>query len=297
MKKAIINIIIILLLIVIGCGCAQEGNDVNKQYEHHLYSDDVFCQIYISATNEFDEEKNGVNTDYGIYVSINGRKIDEVTQNYKVDHLKMFATTLSKLTDKKTSDIYNFTEKLNYMTPITHFLPIRNKDNTQYPAEFYINLKYENNGEAIETYFKEEILVQPTKKDIKKIESLYKENGSTSTDEVNILDKKNDTYGVVKLNVVDAAEEEKYYTYIEIETNDERTNKFHIDMQSWIVTEDGQYLPHMGVYNYAGISKNFNKNMPIDKNIKPKYIIIKTIYFNVDKDEQYITFLKKEIIQ
>ena len=67
-------------------------------------------------------------------------------------------------------------------------------------------------------------------------------------------------------------------------------------MQSWIVTEDGEYLPFIGVYNYTGVSKRFsNSGREIDERLKPEYIAVKVVYRDETNKQEYVSYLKQDI--
>ncbi|NLD26361.1 MAG: hypothetical protein GX661_03270 [Acholeplasmataceae bacterium] len=75
------------------------------------------------------------------------------------------------------------------------------------------------------------------------------------------------------------------------------TQKYHINMQSWLVTEDETIYPYLGLYNYCAKIKfdTTNYTTQIFRYIKPAYIYMKLEYTN---EAGEITFLYyKESVQ
>lgn len=77
----------------------------------------------------------------------------------------------------------------------------------------------------------------------------------------------------------------QYESNFEIKMNDE--TKFHyLNMQSWIVTEDGEIYPYLGLYNYRD-KKSFKPSYItyVNKYIQPKWIYAKVEYTDVETNE------------
>lgn len=73
---------------------------------------------------------------------------------------------------------------------------------------------------------------------------------------------------------------EDFYRFkinINIEKNEE---PYHVDMQSWFVTNNNQIIPFIGVYNYTNLDENFES--VTDERIY-KYVDIKDIYIKALK--------------
>ena len=109
--------------------------------------------------------------------------------------------------------------------------------------------------------------------------------------------------GVIELQAYKETDEDgkntgKYLAGVRITVDDSINEKFHIDMQSWIITEDGEYLPFIGVYNYTGVSKRFtNSGKEIDTRLKPKYIAAKVVYKDETNKTEYASYIKQEITE
>ena len=58
-------------------------------------------------------------------------------------------------------------------------------------------------------------------------------------------------------------------------------------MQSWILTEDGKYLPFIGVYSYSQQKTNYSQTgINVYKQLKPEYIVAKLRYYFNENDYQ-----------
>jgi hypothetical protein len=56
---------------------------------------------------------------------------------------------------------------------------------------------------------------------------------------------------------------------------------YHINMQTWLVTENQEIYPFLGLYNYCSREKfNYNYESVINKNINPVYLYMKLEYQN-----------------
>ena len=59
---------------------------------------------------------------------------------------------------------------------------------------------------------------------------------------------------------------------IRIKIKNQSSKKFHIDVQTWIVTEKDEYLPLIGGYNYTSQVSMFTSDTEVPLKIKVKYI-------------------------
>ena len=85
-------------------------------------------------------------------------------------------------------------------------------------------------------------------------------------------------------------------THASVTVDDKITDNFHIDMQSWVVTKDGEYIPFIGVYNYTGPSKRFTSSgKEINEKDKPAYIAVKVVYTDETNKTEYVSYIKQDI--
>ena len=94
----------------------------------------------------------------------------------------------------------------------------------------------------------------------------------------------------------DNKETGKYLAGVRITVDEKNNEKFHIDMQSWVVTADEEYIPFIGVYNYTGPSKRFtNSGKEIDERVNPQYIVVKVVYRDETNKTEYASYIKQDI--
>ena len=213
---------------------------------------------------------------------------------------RMFASTNQNITDDKPNNTYYFTEHTTYTTPITHSFTVDNHDKSQHPSTFYVRLQYEKDGVTKVATFKEDLFLQPNKDDIAEMDAWYNANLDTHPSASNI--RKNDVDAPVGVFEIQAYEEVEngqptgiIKSGIRIKVTDSNVNKFHMDAQTWIVTESGEYLPFIGVYNYTGPSLRYTNTLKdIDKKLKPQYIVAK-IVFTDDQGNEFFNYFKQDI--
>jgi hypothetical protein len=81
-----------------------------------------------------------------------------------------------------------------------------------------------------------------------------------------------------------ATDETKYDTSFKIElTNKDKRHK--INFQSWILTEDDQIIPFVGLYNYSYKNNFEHKQTDVLKNLNVKWVYAKVIYKDIDTGE------------
>lgn len=97
-------------------------------------------------------------------------------------------------------------------------------------------------------------------------------------------------YLEVSFRIRDTAE--KYDGFVTIDPKDKESD-YHINFQSWLVTEDGDIYPFIGIYNYL-IKEKFNPSYAttINKDLNIEYIYAKAEY--KDRDGKVTTIYYKE---
>ena len=271
-------------------------------YEHQVYNEEISPQISIVGLRTFDENDEQT-LKYSISVNVSARYDAGGTDpKYKITNFRMFASTKAKLTDDNPNSTYYFTEHTTFSTPITHTFTVDNEYKGQHPSTFYVRLQYEtNNGTNIET-FKENVFVLPTEQEKSLMSEWfnnnYEEGKKISAININ-ASKSENPVGILEFQVRKSTDEDKkgiYDTGLRIRITDTNVEKFHIDMQSWIVTKNGDYLPFIGVYNYTGPSLRYtNTYREVDERLNPEYIVAKIVYRdkNTNKIEEVSYFKQK----
>lgn len=114
-----------------------------------------------------------------------------------------------------------------------------------------------------------------------------------SEDVINFNEKdlNNSTYGITNAieNLVtvdfqfaeDTTDDKVYETNFKITLTD-KTKPHHINFQSWLITDDEQVLPYLGLYNYC-YNSNFEPTYKTDVNkyINAKWIYSKLVYTDI----------------
>lgn len=284
------------------------GKDISYTYEpdyaHQYYNEEISPQITLVGVYDVDDDRS-YTTKYSISVSISGRKIDSKDPNYKISSFKMFASTKKELSSSKVDSTYYFTEHTTYSTPITHTFTLNSSSEKQHPSQFYVRLQYEKGDVTKVETFKEEVYLQPTSDDIDGMDAWYEENKSVaglSSAKIYGINSQSDDSSVGKLEAQcymdseDGKQTGIYKAGLRVSLNDNAKDKFHVDMQSWIVTKKGEYLPFVGVYSYTGSSKQFTKSLvDLDGGLKPEYIVAKVVYRDSDNKSEYTSYFKQNI--
>lgn len=303
-NKSGLILIVVCYILILSIALSMVGKEISyvnqPNYQHQFYNNDINPQISIVGVRDYEEEHGHMHLKYSISVNISGRYVENKDPKYKIPEFRMFASTKTNLTDKEPNGTYYFTEHTTYSTPITHSFSVDNHDKGQHPSTFYVSLEYVKNDVTKITTFKEDVFLQPTKDDIAGMDDWYYTNQSTAPSAANV--KKDDHSNPVGIFEIQAYEEENdgvktgnIKSGIRIRITDQEVNKFHIDMQSWIITEDGEYLPFIGVYNYTGPSLRYtNSEKNIHKKLDTEYIGAK-IVFKDDLGNEYTSYFKQKL--
>ena len=305
MNKTSIILLVVAYIAILGIILSTIGKDINyidePNYEHVFYHNEITPQISLVGVRS--ETDDVMNLRYNVRVNIAGRLIDNTDPEYKISSFRMFASTKAKLTDKNPNNTYYFTEQTKYSTTVTHSYTIDNSEKGQHPSSFYVRLQYVNNGETKLATFKEEVFLTPSTQDIQGMENWYQNNvdSKPSATAITGIKDSNKTLGNFQVMAYEEKDDTGKNTGIiksgvKITLTDKDISKFHIDMQSWIVTESGEYLPFIGVYNYTGYSKKYtNSTSDINMKLKPKYIAAKIVYKDQNNLEENTCYFMQEI--
>lgn len=307
-NKTGLILIIACYVLILALALNFVGKDISytnePDYAHQYYNKEINPQITLVGVYDVNDDRS-YTTKYSISVSIAGRKIDSKDPNYKISSFKMFASTKKNLSNTKVDNTYYFTEHTTYSTPITHSFTLDSSSEKQHPSQFYVRLQYEKGDETEVSTFKEEVFLQPTSDDIDGMDAWYEENKSTaglSSAKMYGINNQTADSSVGKLEAQCYMDTEDgkatgiYKAGIRISLNDQAKDEFHVDMQSWIVTKKGEYLPFVGVYSYTGSSKQYTKSLlDLDSDLKPEYIVAKVVYRDSVNKSEYTSYFKQNI--
>lgn len=305
-NKTGLILLIICYIAILSVALSFVGKDISyisePNYEHKFYDNEITPQIAITGLRTFDDS-NEMTLKYRFYVSISGRLVNNVDPKYDITNFRMFANTKATLTDKQPNSTYFFTEHTTYKTPVSHQFVMDNSQKGQNPSTVYVRLQYEKDKVTKVSTFKENIYLQPTSDDILGMNNWYDANIDTKPSATSIsgakdLNKSVGTLEVISYKNLDTNNKETgvYKTGMKIKIRDNSIKKFHIDMQSWILTKDGEYLPFIGVYNYTGYSKTYTASVSdIDYRLNPEYIVAKLTYLDENNKEYNTCYFKQNI--
>ena len=266
---------------------------VTPEYEHVYFDEQVNPQITIIGRRTYDDEDK-MTLKYSVNVSIYGRisASSTVDPGYSLTDFKMSAATVSSLTSKSPSNMYYFTEYKTYTTPTTHYFTIDNSSVNQHPITLYTMIQYKKGGNTAISTYREDVFLYPEASDIAKIDEYYNLASSENATSRNIVNKNSEQ--IANVQFIASDQTSSYSSGVKITMQNLGYNyKHHIDMQSWILTEDGKYLPFIGVYSYSQQKSNYTQSgISIDKRLNPKYIVSKVRYYF--SDGEYSDFYFKQ---
>lgn len=307
-NKSGLILIVVLYIVILSFALSMVGKEISyinePNYEHQFYNKEISPQITIVGVRDYEEDHGHIHTKYSVSVNIAGRHVDSKDPNYKINSFRMFANTKDALSDTKTNGTHYFTEHTTYSTPITHSFTMSGTHDSAHPTTFYVRLQYNKNDVGADkiTTYKEEVFLQPTSNDIDGMDDWYNINLEKSPSAANILAYNDQTspVGVIEIQkykeIEDGKATGKYLAGVRLTVNENVSKNFHIDMQSWIVTKDGEYLPFIGVYNYTGPSKRFTSSgKEIDERLQPDFLAVKVVYRDEDNKTEYISYIKQDI--
>lgn len=306
-NKTGLILIIAVYVAILSFALSTVGKEISyitePNYEHQFYNKEISPQITVVGVRDFDDDHGHAHASYSVSVNIAGRHVDSKDPNYKIESFRMFANTKEELIDNELSGTHYFTEHTTYSTPITHSFTMDGTHDAGHPSTFYVRLQYDKEGNQKVTTFKENVFLQPTSDDEDGMSDWYVINSDKKPSAANILAYNDQTnpVGVIELQAYKDTDEDgkytgKYLAGVRITVEETVKENFHIDMQSWIITEDGEFLPFIGVYNYTGPSKRFtNSGKEIDERLKPRYIAAKVVYRDETNKTEYTSYIKQEI--
>lgn len=307
-------LIIAIYILILSFTLSLVGKEISyvnePTYEHQLRKVDISPQIALTGNYTFEDGHNHAHTKYSVSVNVAGEQIDNKDPKYKITNFRMFAATKESLTDSKNEGNHYFTEHTTFSTPITHTFSMDSSHEGNHPSTFYVRLEYVKNEVTKIRTFKENVFLQPTEKDIDELDLWYNTNkdgekisasniyDSTDKIEDNIVGKfETQCYMDTEEGIATGI----YKAGVRIVIDEDLDKEFHIDMQTWIVTEDGEYLPFIGVYNYTGPSKKYTNSLKdINEDLKPRYIAGKIVYYDEDcksDEDAKVTYFKQDINQ
>lgn len=261
---------------------------ITPAYQHSFYEDDISSSASVIAIRTYDENDEEKLV-YRIIINNEGRLVEGKDPKYRITSCRSSAGLVEKINETDVKDMQYFSEQ-SASTPISHYFTI-NSTEASHPKYIYERIQYKKGSEDKVFSYKEEIELQPTTNDIEKFDIAYNNVGDATL--MNI--KENDIkIGSLQLKSLYADDYDRYNCGLRVILND-RNIKFHIDVQSWIINEDGEYLPFIGVYNYNSQSSTLSlNNYYIYPQTKAKYLCAKITYYSDNSENGIVMYYKQD---
>lgn len=269
----IITVYLAVLVLVVVLITPKKDFIYVPNYEHVEYHEDIHPQITLVGLRSVDDNDN-ISLRYSVTAKILGRMNEE-----KKDP-KLSIARFQMSAHLTNNNMYYFTEQKDKTTTVSHTYTLYSTSTEeQIPESFFIKLDYKdaNGVDKIATFREDIMLNMPIANytNNNKITHKNSENQTVSDVEVNFIAKKSDT-------------DSRYLVSLWLNVEDQ-TKKYHIDMQSWIVTEDGDKLPFIGVYGYTDqLSTYYSSNREVVYKLKPKDIYCYLNYHLIGDDGKIV---------
>jgi hypothetical protein len=251
----IVGVYAIFLFLILAIVTPKRNYTLIPDYEHVFYSQEIAPQISIVGVRTYVDEK--ISLSYSVSALLKDRNEQE---SYPITSFRMSASTT-------TNEMYYFTEHNSYTTPISHSYSMSNSSKDQVPETFFVALQYKKNGEQKAATFKENVMLNFSNSE----KSLF---GDTNTIKINASSDKSD----VRLSFRAPKNTEGNYS-IGVKLFTSKEVKYHIDMQTWLVDEEGTALPFIGVYGYTSDTEDYsNTGREVIPQLNAKYLYAKVVY-------------------
>lgn len=266
-------VILILIFIVLF---PKQSFFVVPNYPHHTNYNDINLELRINPTRSV-EDDGKIKTTYGITAALDALEKDNVTPKYKFENFQM-STLL------ESEKMYYFTEKNTGETPIAHHYSLDSTTAIQTPQDFFVRIKYLDQDEEEQTLtFKENMLDMGSKNRYSKYNIITDEEKHSG------IDRKTQ----VRIDFYGSRVENDFVLRSQIEVVD-ISKPFHLDMQSWIISDSGEVYLATGVYGFS----RRNYYVPptphlIDVKLRPEYIYSKVVYYEEGKEPQSILYKER----
>ncbi len=255
---------------------------VKPDYEHDLFPEEVRVRYEMVPRYVYDEEKEETKVNYSLASRLQGTFGEgNIDPRYVVQRFQASAY-LSSNTMKYLS------EKANYQTPITHTLPLNLDGKVIFPENVYTVIKYQDQESVIKTQRSEEDFMI----------TLNNRNLFTRVNDISHMEGEGEAATEVvdvRLAFEKADEDANTVTIGARILLKDYNHRYHIDMQSWVVAEDGKVYPFIGVYGFWDQSTYYRvTNVNFPQQLKPEYIYSELHYYTpVDDEVGY----KEEVIR
>lgn len=275
-----------LLLLIVFILSPQKEFVIIPEYEHQMYNEDINAQITLVGIRSYNDSGDET-VRYSVSAKLSGRLNSEnVDPKLEIISFQMSAYLT-------TNKMYYFTEQTNRTTPISHtYTMFSSESEKNIPETFFVKIRYKDQDgvEKVAT-FQEEVMLELTNKEKYSNSNTLKHIDEETKTEVNDVELK-------FIATPNEDDEGGYHVSTWIDVND-LSQKYHIDMQTWVVTKTGRAVPFMAVYGYSDQKNTYMlSNREVRSELEPKEIYAKLVYYieNSNGDMERREILYKEEI-
>ena len=247
---------LVLILIAIN---PKYKYDIEPNYDHNTGYSEINSSFQVVFKRE--KENNNIEETYAVRMTLNSRtsQEDKTDQNFAV---AKFQAELMQTNGQE----YYFDEVTNTTTSWARTTYI-GEEHT--PVGYYAKVKYvaSNNETKVATFKEKFFEAQKSLKNYKNGNVIRYENADFT---YQVVANKEDNDYIVSMRILSS-------------TN----HHFHIDLQTWILCEDGKLLPFVGMYGLSKSSWSIASERVLGE-LKPKAIVCKVIsYYNNEEFEMH----------
>jgi len=237
---------------------------VPLNYESGSYNDEINPHIFIRGTaKHISEEDDTLRVDYRVFAYI------KQTGSVKPTNVRYAYSGLDKA---GFMDYFYESSKNGSNVPVSHYVVA----SSRYPGgegyeKFFIKARYKM-PVGVDEYVTKELELSEEVIELTQLDLVDPKFSNTSSiDDLITVSFKFIDSGVTSTT---------YKTNMKIEFED-LTVPYHVNVQTWLVTEDNQIYPYLGLYNYS-TRENFNPyyDTPVNKYVNPEFLYMKLDYTN-----------------
>lgn len=273
---AIVLIYAVILILLITVLFPKQSFVATPTFPHQITEKDMKVEITIRPTNRINSNKD-LTTIFNIATKLEGNFEIGETERYEMPNFQMS----SLLTSNKMLYFTEYSDRTMIKTT-THNYSINNSDEVKIPKEFYIRLKYIDKDDTEQTLtYEEKVLSLGNKRRYS--------NYNIIADAEKHSDKDRKTQ--VRIDFYGKNQDNDFSLRSMIEVVD-TTVPYHIDMQSWVIADNGEVLMTSGIYGLNNKTvHNTSDLVPLD--IKPQYVFSQLNYYEEGKEPQTIYYSEK----
>lgn len=262
-----IGLLFVTFLVILGCLLIPEKDyGVRPDYEHRTGYEEI--EVYETITYAFYEEGGERKRRATIRYSVsNNRSPEDLT-----DGLLTLSRVSPMFYTKSKSNYFMFEQTQNRETPYASSTMVYGSD---FPAEVFFSIDYYDKDELEQTITSKETMFETPKNGRR-----FKGNNAIKIGDATF------NYQAIKSS---DGNNITIPMHIEISAN----KHFHVDMQSWILCENGDIYDLCGVYGFTQKSEWTTSNVVFPKDLKPKTLLAKMVVYY--EGEEYEILYKIEI--